>query len=317
MVSSVVRAASLALVLLASCAGPRIVAATWEAAPTPPRTASVLSPCVLLHQKYSVDLSTAIDGGGSGKSEMIFASVLIRHPKYGVIVLDPAIGKEKAKDFGANPWLLQRQIGDGSQATALGDLLNQINVTPDSVRYALVTHAHFDHIGGATDLPAAKILIQPADVSFADTAHVLWMRVTPQHEIDRIRDRIQPYKLDGPPYDGFPASYDLFGDGSLVAVPTPGHTPGSVSWFVNSADGNRWLFVGDAAWLKAGITEPAHKGWMGRLLDADSDAAGKTLAALHAYAASHPVTSPPDGRGVHLLTGHDAEMLKVLPACSP
>jgi glyoxylase-like metal-dependent hydrolase (beta-lactamase superfamily II) len=200
---------------------------------------------------------------------------------------------------------------------ALADLLNDINVPPESVKLALITHAHFDHISGATDIPSARILLQQADIEFADKAYTLWMKVTPQHEVDRIRDRLQPYKLDGPPYDGFPASYDLFGDGSVVAVPTPGHTPGSVSWFVNSADGERWLFVGDAAWLKEGINRPAHKGWMGRLLDADSDATGRTLATLHAFAASHPVTSPPDGRGVHVVTGHDPEMLTVLPTCSP
>jgi glyoxylase-like metal-dependent hydrolase (beta-lactamase superfamily II) len=261
----------------------------------------------MLHERYSAESSTAIDGGGSGQTGMIFASILVQHPKYGPIVIDPAIGKEKAKDFAANPWLLRRQIGDGSNAIALEDLLTRAQVAPASVHWGLVTHFHFDHVGGATDIPAAKILVNEPDVHFAETAYTLWMKVTPQHEIDRIRDRIQTYTFNGPSYGGFPTSYDLFGDGSLVAVPTPGHTPGSVSWFVNSGDGSRWLFVGDAAWMKAGIDRPAHKGWQGRLLDANSKQAGESLAILHAYEEARP--------NVHVLTAHDLEMLTVLPPC--
>ncbi len=297
-----------ALVFLASCATPQIVPAppVRMSAPTLSHT-PVLRPCALLHQRYATDTATAVDGGAPGTTNMIFASVLVYHPTYGPIVIDPAVGREKAKDFAANPWILRRQIGDGSGAVALEDLLAQVHVLPDRVHWALITHMHFDHIGGATDIPNAKILVNAPDLSFADTAHKLWMRVTPQHEIDRIRDRIQTYAFTGPPYDGFPSSFDLFGDGSLVAVPTPGHTPGSVSWFVNSGDGSRWLFVGDAAWLKQGVDRPAHKGWQGRLLDDNAQQAGETLALLHAYEEARP--------NVHVLTAHDPEMLSVLPPC--
>lgn len=270
---------------------------------------AVVRPCVLLHQRYAPPMSTAIDGGGDGRAAMVFASFLVRHPTAGPIVIDPAVGRERLRDFGANPFLLRREVGDGSRATPLEDLLRAAHVAPEAVRFGLVTHAHFDHIAGATDIPSARILMGAPDLEFADEAMTLWMKVTPQHEIDRIRDRVDELALDGPPYDGFPSSFDLLGDGSIVAVPTPGHTPGSLSWFVSSADGPRWLFVGDAAWLQAGIERPAHKGLMGRLLDDDSEQAGETLALLHAYAAGHP--------GVRVLTGHDARILDALPACAP
>ena len=54
-----------------------------------------------------------------------------------------------------------------------------------------------------------------------------------------------------------------------------------------------------------------------RLLAAHEEQAGKTLARLHAYQQARPVTTPPDGRGVHIITGHDAAMLAVLPPCGP
>lgn len=303
--------------LSSACAGARITPAPpLTSSPAPAFKGAALQTCVLLHQKYDIDHAMAVDEGGPGKVAMVFTSVLVNHPQHGLVVIDPAVGKEKAKDFAANPGLLKDQVGDGSKAAALGDMLSGIGVAPGDVKWALITHAHFDHIGGATDVPAARIYMNTPDVKFADTAHVLWMQVTPQHEMDRIRDRIQTFEFNGPAYEGFPASYDLFGDGSIVGVPTPGHTPGSTSWFVNSSDGTRYLFVGDAAWQNEGIERPAHKGWMGRLLDNDNERAGKTLATLHALAAARPVTNPPDGQGVRVIASHDEATLKVLPACA-
>jgi glyoxylase-like metal-dependent hydrolase (beta-lactamase superfamily II) len=299
---------SLLSVAWLGCAAPPIPArALAPSAPVATR-GPVLRPCVMLHQRYTAPMSTAIDGGGEGRAPMIFASILVRHPGAGPIVIDPAVGRERLRDFAANPWLLRREIGDGSEARPLEELLRAAHVAPESVRYGLVTHAHFDHIAGATDIPAARIFMGEPEPRFADEAMTLWMKVTPQHEIDRIRDRVVPVRFDGPPHDGFPASFDLLGDGSIVAVPTPGHTPGSLSWLVSSAEGARWLFVGDAAWLRSGIDRPAHKGAMGRLLDDDVEEAGETLGLLHAYAKAHPE--------VRVLTGHDASMLDALPACA-
>jgi glyoxylase-like metal-dependent hydrolase (beta-lactamase superfamily II) len=40
--------------------------------------------------------------------------------------------------------------------------------------------------------------------------------------------RYDEYGFEGSPYLGFPESHDVYGDGSIVVVPAPGHTPGSV-----------------------------------------------------------------------------------------
>ncbi len=47
---------------------------------------------------------------------------------------------------------------------------------------------------------------------------------------------------------GFDESLDLFGDGRLVLVPLPGHTPGSVGLFVTLDSGRRLFFSGDTSW---------------------------------------------------------------------
>src|SRR5439155_1313058 len=76
----------------------------------------------------------------------------------------------------------------------------------------------------------------------------------PQH---LARARVEKLTFPGPAYEGFDKSQDVLGDGSIVAVPTPGHTSGATSYFVNSGDGHRWFFVGDAAWVKEGFAAPA------------------------------------------------------------
>ncbi len=63
---------------------------------------------------------------------------------------------------------------------------------------------------------------------------------------DALATRGQPVALKSAPYAGFPQSADLFGDGSVVVVPMPGHTPGSLGVFVNVDATHRYFHVGDA-----------------------------------------------------------------------
>lgn len=311
------RLVSALLIGLAACAGPRIPASPLIPPPAAAHQGPVLQPCVLLHQAFEADRSAALDDGGDGKAKMEFATILLRHPVQGVVLIDPGVGKEKAHDFGELPWLMRRQVGDGSQAVALGDLLTGIGVAPESVKTALITHFHYDHLGGATDIPAAQLFSREPDLEWSGHARtLLFYQTMPHDQVDRIRSQVKVFKTDGPPYEGFAGSFDVFGDGSIVGVPTPGHTPGSTSWFVNSGDGRRWLFVGDAAWLMEGIRKPSHKGWQGRRVDDDADANSETLARLHALQLARPVTTPPDGRGVQVITAHDPEGLRLLPMCA-
>ncbi len=57
--------------------------------------------------------------------------------------------------------------------------------------------------------------------------------------------RIEPEPTDDPGVSPFRTSYDLFGDGSLVLLPTPGHTPGSMSLLVRRPGQPPLVMVGD------------------------------------------------------------------------
>ena len=56
---------------------------------------------------------------------------------------------------------------------------------------------------------------------------------------------VTPRPVDDPSIAPFTAAYDLFDDGSLVLVPTPGHTPGSLSLLLRQPGMPPMLFVGD------------------------------------------------------------------------
>ncbi len=88
----------------------------------------------------------------------------------------------------------------------------------------------------------------PEEWKFATTTHDPFSHGIFPHQIAALKDRVQPLELKDIPYENFAKSLDLFGDQSLVVVPLPGHTPGSLGMFVNLPNGKRYFLIGDAAW---------------------------------------------------------------------
>jgi hypothetical protein len=82
--------------------------------------------------------------------------------------------------------------------------------------------------------------------------------------------KVQTYAFDGPPYLGFLSSHDVWGDGSIVLVPAPGHTPGSIIAFVALPTGKRYALIGDLTWQLDGIEARVERPLLMRAL-ADDD----------------------------------------------
>jgi N-acyl homoserine lactone hydrolase len=88
--------------------------------------------------------------------------------------------------------------------------------------------------------------------------------VSKGHEIHR-------YEFAEAPYLGFPSTYDVYKDGSVVVALAGGHTTGSVIVFVALPAGKRYAFIGDVAWQLDGVRKPAERPLLMRKL-ADVDA---------------------------------------------
>jgi glyoxylase-like metal-dependent hydrolase (beta-lactamase superfamily II) len=117
----------------------------------------------------------------------------------------------------------------------------------------LVTHAHWDHVSGLDQLPV-PVWMNPAERRYAagDAGGKVFRAVSAGHEI-------RQYEFHGPPYLGFPSSFDLHGDGSVVVALAGGHTAGSVVIFVTVPSGQRYAFIGDLTWQLDGISRPAER----------------------------------------------------------
>src|SRR3954470_4480009 len=104
----------------------------------------------------------------------------------------------------------------------------------DDVDTAVLSHLHQDHIGGLPKLGHAKIMVDHREWA-ALSEPLPEARGLMRKHIDLPGldwDRIAPEPLGDPAIAPFTHGHDLFGDRSLVVLPTPGHTPGSVSLLV-------------------------------------------------------------------------------------
>jgi len=130
---------------------------------------------------------------------------------------------------------------------ALDKRLEAIDLAAADVSKVVVSHLHFDHIGGIAHVPQAELLVSQDE----------WQQLAAPHpERDWIlREHIelpganwQPIEFvptNNPLLAPFGACYDCMGDGSMILLPTPGHTPGSMSMLVRSSGLPPLLFVGD------------------------------------------------------------------------
>jgi glyoxylase-like metal-dependent hydrolase (beta-lactamase superfamily II) len=146
--------------------------------------------------------------------------------------------------------------------------------------FVVLTHGHWDHTSGLKELDHPRVVMGPGELEFMRSFKKDAPPVAMADHLDGARP--EAVVFDGPAYEEFPASKDWFGDGSVVLVPLPGHTPGSMGVFLNRVRGRRVLFIGDAGWISDAVEAPSHKlGPFSELTDWDRARLSDTLWRLH------------------------------------
>ncbi len=170
----------------------------------------------------------------------------------------------------------------------LASLLEDEGIDPHALRWLLPTHAHLDHVGGFLDVPPTPVLLSEPELELVEQAqHDVRFEVIPAHA-RAIGPIAQTLTFTDEPYEIFDRHADLYGDGSVVVVPMPGHTPGSVGVFLNLPDQRRIFHIGDAVNNRGQIARLRGRSSAMRRTDSDRAQAERVVARLHALAESAP-----------------------------
>lgn len=292
---------------------------------------------------FSANYADLVQGGAEKNVKIPIPVYVIRHPQEGLILFDSGLGLNFKRQL--EGWWVHRffqrflpyELGPGETAA---EQLAQEGIDPKEVRTIVVSHLHYDHAGGIADFPNATIVVSEDEWRHADTNR--WqaaLRGYRKEQYQDLNNRVQLIEYSpGSVYGPFEASFDLFGDGSLILLETPGHTPGHQSLLVKNllacpegtgpvsgpppltaslaqklAAGDQRgtpvrshppacdiLLTGDAVWVPEGYQRPAPKGWKARFLEEERDEAWITTQKIHQFHRENPE--------VVILTGHDPEI---------
>lgn len=184
---------------------------------------------------------------------------VVKHPE-GVVLFDSGAHPALATDpvgrmgAGAEEFIVKLDAGD-----AIEPVLARIGLTPDDIDLVIQSHLHFDHAGGLYAFPRTPVMVQRAELEFAEDPPGEQREIYIAEDFAPVTD----WRL----VDG---EEDVFGDGRLVVIPTPGHTKGHQSLLVRLDDGRTIFLLADAAYLleKMRVRRPPGVLWEeGAILD--------------------------------------------------
>ena len=203
------------------------------ASATPSARAAGLEKLYILNCGEGVagDISRWSPGVNEGKSMSFVDNCYLLKHSQGWMLWDTGLtdalaampGGQAPADPKATHWFRPKTLA--SQLDALG-------VKPSDIKVVAVSHTHPDHIGNVEMFPQAMLLVQQAEYNWAGANGA--PRFKPEHPVT---------KLDG--------DKDVFGDGSVIVISTPGHTPGHQSLLVKLPKTGALVLSGDAVHFKS------------------------------------------------------------------
>jgi N-acyl homoserine lactone hydrolase len=224
--------------------------------------------------------------GGPGSITLPVAAWVIEHAA-GTVVFDTGMHRELQTSHDRIAGLFDSTAIDFSAGEELSTRLANAGFDPLDVDIAIISHLHFDHAGGTAELPDARLVVQQSEWSAGHHPRLIEAGLYNPDDFDIGHDL---QLVEG--------VHDVFGDGSIVCIPTPGHTKGHQALRVELPSGPVVL-TSDCVYF-------------GHLLDT-------MTVPTHAYnreqqLASMAMLVAMRRDGCRLLFGHDLDQFRSLPS---
>lgn len=135
-------------------------------------------------------------------------------------------------------WDAGNAMGPAATApkTSMVDLLGQLNVPMAQVKFIAISHYHADHNGQVGSFPQATLLIGKGDWDALNDS---------KSAAASSAANFANWISGGGKVEPLPADKDVFGDGTVIVLNTPGHTPGHHSLLVKLKETGNVLITGD------------------------------------------------------------------------
>ena len=233
---------------------------------------------------------------GTRRSSWIWVPVpvfLVEHPTAGRILVDTgfhASVQDRARSSlgRRQSWALPAREAPGESAP---EQLRERGVDPAEIQTIVMTHLHNDHASGTIQFPGATFVVDARE--WAAACKGGFAEGYRRDHYDQPFDwRTVDYEA-APPHATFERTIDLFGDGSVRLLATPGHTRGHQSVLLK-LDGRELLLTADAAYTRRAFEEDV----LPIFIFGGEDNYRRSLAAIRDYAESHPEAV--------VICGHDA-----------
>ncbi|MET0342948.1 MAG: MBL fold metallo-hydrolase [Polyangiales bacterium] len=239
--------------------------------------------------------------GGAFDEPRAFAqtAVLVRHPR-GDLLFDTGVGAEADAQFARTSWLMHT-FSKQTVGVPAAKQLRDAGYDFAKLAGIMPTHVHWDHISALAEFPGVPVWLNARERAFVDEGGEITALMRSFGPLP-----VRSYAFEPVPYLGFAERLDVFGDGAVVLVPAPGHTPGSILAFVALPSGRRFLLLGDLVWQTDGITRREERPWLvRRIVDHDPAEVRVAIARVAGIAARFPALT--------LLPAHDARAMRALP----
>ena len=228
----------------------------------PLQSATCMAPPAWIHREEGRLAGMHAFGIRVPRSEWIeipVVSFLGRHPGFGHFLVDTGFHASVAVDPKQNLGRLNAAFFKDikmQQSDAVSHQLRERGIDPQSIKLVLVTHLHSDHASAIKDFPNATYLVSRREWEAATEP-----RAQTSGYVSRQFDHAFDYRLldfDSRAADSFASfgrSFDVFGDGSVQLVATPGHTLGHLSVVLRLGGGREALVAGDAIYTMRTLRE--------------------------------------------------------------